>query len=326
MNKLLVSGGRLRSTIFKKLEEWESCDQAVLIEFDLANNRSRKCVEYVSPQEVCPNELPAILFKSACLRGNLLYACTSTEVLVYELPDYRVRHYISLPCFNDLHHVCATSWGTLLVVVTGLDMVVEVSTDGKVIREWGVLGQDPWVRFSHSTDYRKVPTTKPHVSHPNYAFELGQEVWVTRLRQRDAICLTNPGLRIDIGVQRPHDGYPFRDEIYFTLVDGRVAIARQDTLQVDRIIDFNQMIPKSDQTLGWCRGVLPLDERWLWVGFTRVRPTKFIENVSWIKHGLTYLHRPSHIALYDVERGVCEREIEVEPSGIGVVFGLLPVP
>jgi hypothetical protein len=41
---------------------------------------------------------------------------------------------------------------------------------------------------------------------------------------------------------------------------------------------------------------------------------------------LTYLHRPSHIALYDVERGVCEREIEVEPSGIGVVFGLLPVP
>jgi hypothetical protein len=326
MNKILISGGRLRSTVFKKLEEWQSCDQAVLVEIHLDNGRSRKCVEYVSPPEACAEELPAILFKSGSIRENLLYACTSTEVLVYELPGYRIRHYISLPCFSDLHHVCPTSWGTLLVVVTGLDMVVEVSTDGKVVREWGALGQDPWVRFSRSTDYRKVPTTKPHQSHPNHAFELDHEVWVTRLQQRDAICLTKPGLRIDIGVQRPHDGYPFGGKIYFTLVDGRIAIANQDTLQVEQVIDLNQMSAHSEQTLGWCRGVLPVDEKRLWVSFTRVRPTKFLENVSWIKHGLTHVHRPSHLALYDLERGVCEREIEVEPEGIGVIFSLLPLP
>jgi hypothetical protein len=326
MNKIYVSGGRLRNTIFRKLEEWQSCDAARLIELDPAKGQARTCVEYVSPPEVCPDELPAILFKSAALQGNHLYACTSTEVLIYELPSFRLLRYISLPCFNDLHHVCPTQRGTVLVVVTGLDMVVEITTTGSVIREWSVLGDDPWARFSRHTDYRKVPTTKPHKSHPNHVFEIDQEVWVTRLQQRDAICLTTPGPRIDIAVQRPHDGYIFGDRIYFTTVDGHIVIASRKTLKVEQTIDLNQMSGQSGQALGWCRGVLPLDERRLWVGFTRVRPTKFAENVSWIKNGGTHRPRPSHIALYDLERKTCEQEIELEPHGIGVVFSLLPVP
>lgn len=324
MKPFYVSGGRLRSTIFRKLEEWQSCDQARLIELDPVKNESKPCVEYVSPPEVCPDELPAILFKSAALKGKSLYTCTSTEVLVYELPSFRLQHYISLPCFNDLHHVCPTPRGTLLVVVTGLDMVVEITTTGGVIREWSVLGEDPWARFSRQIDYRKVPTTKPHKSHPNHVFELDHEVWVTRLQQRDAICLTTAGPRIDIAVQRPHDGYVCGDRIYFTTVDGHIVIASRKTLQVEQTIDLNQMRGPSGQALGWCRGVLPLDERWLWVGFTRVRATKFVENVAWIKNSDSYRHKASHVALYDLERKTCEQEIELEPHGIGVVFSLLP--
>jgi hypothetical protein len=326
MNSFYVSGGRLRSTIFRKLEEWQSCDQAVLIELDPVKNQSRRCVEYVSPPEVRPDELPALLFKSATLRGNQLYTCTSTEVLVYDVPSFRLQHFISLPCFNDLHHVYPTQRGTLLVVVTGLDMVVEVTMEGSVVQEWSVLGEDPWARFSRQTDYRKIPTTKPHRSHPNHAFELDQEVWVTRLQQRDAICLSKPGPRIDIAIQRPHDGYVFGDRIYFTTVDGHIVMANRKTLQVEETIDLNQMNGQSGQVLGWCRGVLPLDERWLWVGFTRVRPTKFVENVSWIKNGQSQRHKPSHVALYDLQSKRCEQEIELEPHGIGVAFSLLPVP
>jgi len=326
MNSFYVSGGRLRSTIFRKLEEWQSCEQALLIELDPEKNQSRVLVEYVSPPEVCPQEIPAVLFKSTTLQGNKLYTCTSTEVLVYEVPSFKLKHYISLPCFNDLHHVYPTQQGTILVVVTGLDMVVEITESGSVVREWSVIGEDPWARFSRETDYRKVPTTKPHQSHPNHVFVLGEEVWVTRLQQRDAICLTTPGPRIDIAVQRPHDGCIFRDRIYFTTVDGRIVIANRKTLQVEETIDLNQMSGASGQVLGWCRGVLPLDERWLWVGFTRVRPTKFIENVAWIRNGYSHRHRPSHVALYDLERKRCEQEIELEPHGIGVVFSLIPVP
>lgn len=325
MNSFYVVGGRLRDTVFRKLEEWQSCDQALVIELDPSRNESRPCVEYTSPPEVCPPDLPAILFKSATLKGNKLYTCTSTEVLVYELPSFRLGHYISLPCFNDLHHAYPSREGTILAAVTGLDMVVEVTTDGKLVREWSVIAEDTWARFSRHTDYRLVPTTKPHRSHPNHVFELEGEVWVTRFQQRDVICLTKPGCRIDIAVGRPHDGYLFGDKIYFTTVDGHVVIANQKTLHVEQTIDLNQMSGQSGQVLGWCRGVLPLDERRVWVGFTRVRPTKFVENVAWVKHGGSR-HRPSHVALYDLERKACELEIALEPHGIGVVFSLLPIP
>jgi hypothetical protein len=325
MNSFYAVGGRTRSSIFRKLQEWQSCEEAVVIELDATKNRSRACVEYISPPEACPDVLPAVLFKSATLEKNKLYTCTSTEVLVYELPSFRLQHYISLPYFNDLHHVCPTPRGTLLVVVTGLDMVVEITTNGSLVREWNVLGEDPWSRFSRETDYRKVPTTKPHRSHPNHVFELDQEVWVTRFQQRDAICLSTSGPRIDIAVQGPHDGYVVGDRIYFTTVDGHIVIANRQTLRVEDTIDLNKMSGQAGQAIGWCRGVLPLDERWLWVGFTRVRPTKFVENVAWIR-GYADRHKPSHVALYDLERKTCEKEIEMEPHGVGVIFSLLPVP
>jgi hypothetical protein len=326
IDRFYLTGGRLRRTVFRKLEEWQSCEKAVIIELNSAKNCARTCVEYVSPPEACPDELPAFVFKSASLKDNKLYACTSTEVLVYELPRFNVLHYISLPCFNDLHHVCPTTRGTLLVAVTGLDMVVEVTTDGGLVREWSVIGEDIWSRFSRDIDYRKVSTTKPHKSHPNHVFELEGEVWVTRLQQRDAICLTRSGPRIDIGVQRTHDGYIFQEKIYFTTVDGHIVMANPHTYQVEHTFDLNQMNKEPGQILGWCRGLLPLDEHRLWVGFTRVRPTKFVENISWIKNGYSHRHRASHIALYDLERKTCEQEIEIEPHGIGVVFSLLAQP
>lgn len=325
-NKLYISGGRQRNTLFRRLEEWQSSEQALLIELDPAGNKSKVCIEYVSPPEVCADELPAVLFKSASLDGSKMYTCTSTEVLVYELPSFNLLHYISLPCFNDLHHVCPTERGTLLVAITGLDMVVEITTSGELVREWSVLGEDPWSRFSRQTDYRKIASTKPHRSHPNHVFELGGEAWVTRLEQRDAICLSNPGPRIDIAIQRPHDGYIFGDRIYFTTVDGHIVIANRRTLAIEERVDLNQLGNPSGQLLGWCRGVLPVDERFVWAGFTRVRPTKFRENVAWIKNAGVDRNKPSHLALYDLKTKSCEGEIEMEPHGIGVVFSILRVP
>ncbi len=325
---LYVVGGRLRSTLFRKLEEWQSCEQALLIELDPAANQSKVRVEYVSPPAVCPADSPAILFKVATIRDNRIYTCTSTEVLVYQLPDFGLLHSISLPRFNDLHHVYPSSRGTLLAVVTGLDLVVELTPSGEIVREWSVLDEDPWARFSRETDYRLVATTKPHQSHPNHVFELEGEIWVTRFQQRDAICLNRPGLRIDLPGQGPHDGLVIGDRIYFTTVDGHVLLANRKTLKVEENIDLNAMSESSmreagGQILGWCRGLLPVDERWIWVGFTRVRPTKFVENIAWIKSGNSR-HKPSHIALYDLQNRRCEMEIELEPHGIGVVFSLLP--
>ncbi len=326
MSRIYVTGGELRQSVFRKLEEWQSSQKAVILEFDPETKKSRVCVEYVSPPEVCSDDLPAILFKSASVDNGKLYACTSTEVLVYALPDFKLLHYISIPSFNDLHHVCPSREGNLLVVSTGLQMLIEVSPQGEVLREWNVLGQDPWAQFSRDIDYRKIPSTKPHRSHPNHVFLIEDEIWVTRFEQRDAISVTQPGRRIDIGVQRPHDGYVFGDSIYFTTVDGKVIRVNTSTLQIEKIHDLTGMSGPRDQILGWCRGVLPLDDRFIWVGFTRVRPTKFRENLAWIKHGGIYkqIHRPTHLSLYDLHRGECVDEVALEPHGIGVVFSLLP--
>jgi len=323
MKDIYVVGGQLRKTVFRRLEEWQSCKRGLVIQLNPETRKSHTCVEYVSPPEVCAKDLPAILFKSSTLKDQKLYACTSTEVLVYELPSFRLATYISLPCFNDLHHVYPSRDGTLLVAVTGLDMVVEVTTDGEIVREWDVLGEHLWVRFSREIDYRRVPTTKPHRSHPNHVFQLENEIWVTRLQQRDAVCLTRPGRRIDIAVQRPHDGYLFGDMIYFTTVDGHVVMANRSTLQVEKTIDLNEL-SASREILGWCRGVLPVNEHQIWVGFTRVRPTKFKENVSWIKQSNAQSRKRSHIALFDLQRRTCLDEIPLEPYGIGVVFSLFP--
>lgn len=321
MDKIYVGGGQFRSSVFQKLEEWESCKRAILVEIDPNSKTSRSCVEYDSPKEAAPDQLPAILFKSSTLRGNKLYACTSTEVMIYELPSFRLATYISLPFFNDLHHVYPTPEGTLLVMVTGLDMVAEVSLEGQLLRHWDVMGGDTWTIFSRDTDYRKIPTTKPHRAHANHVFQLGDEIWATRLHQRDAISLRDPQRRIDIAIQRPHDGILFNDFLYFTTVDGHIVIANPRTLKVERIIDLNKISGPSGETLGWCRGLLPLDERLVWVGFSRVRPTKFRENLNWVRQ-LKRAHRPSHIALYDLQSGKCMEEIETEPHGIGVIFTL----
>jgi hypothetical protein len=321
MDKVFVGGGQFRSSVFQKLEEWESCKRALLVEIDPVSKHSRNCVEYDSPKEAAADELPAILFKSTTVVDHKLYACTSTEVMIYDLPSFRLTSYISLPFFNDVHHVYPTAQGTLLVMVTGLDMVAEVSLEGKFLRHWDVMGEDTWSIFSRDIDYRKIPTTKPHRSHANHIFQLGDETWVTRFHQRDAVSLQDPQRKIEIAIQRPHDGFIFNDSLYFTTVDGHVVIANPRSLKIERVIDLNKMSGANSDTLGWCRSLLPIDERFLWVGFTRVRPTKFRENLNWVRQQKR-AHRPSHIALYDLHSESCIEEIETEPHGIGVVFTL----
>jgi hypothetical protein len=321
MSEIYVMGGEARQNIFKKLEEWQSTDKGRIVRLNTETKKSKNCVEYISPPEACADDDPAILFKSGYLEGKTFHACTSTEVLIYELPDFRRTAYISLPCFNDLHHVSPTSRGTLAVVSTGLDMVVEITKSGEVLREWNVLGEDPWSRFSRDIDYRKVLTTKPHHSHPNHVFELDGELWATRFMQKDAICLTKSGGRIDVAVEKPHDGYLFGDSVYFTTINGNIVLADQKTKQVKKVYNLNQMHPEPRLPLGWCRGLLPVDERYIWVGFSRLRSTKFVENVTWIKNGPPRF-KPSHVALYDLQKNECVDEIATEPHGLGVIFSL----
>lgn len=321
---LYVVGGRQRGArpLHAATRDWYHYERGVILRVEqpaAAGATVASCLEYVSPPEVCAPEEPAILFKSCTVRQGKLYACTQTEVLIYSLPGFTREHYISLPCFNDLHHVVPTPAGTLLVANSGLDMALELSLEGDVLHEWSALGEDPWTRFTRHLDYRRL-STKPHASHPNQIFLLDEEVWVTRFQQRDAYSLSRPGRRIAISIERPHDGHLHAGRLYFTTVDGHVVVVNPGSLAVEEIINLPAI--HGDTLLGWCRGVLVHGDL-AWVGFSRLRPTRFREHVSWAKNSFRR-EMPTHLSLYDLARRRCLATVEVEAHGLNAIFSIVP--
>src|SRR5437879_7271691 len=142
---LYLTGGRKKS---RKLEEWHAYERAVILRVAPDVSEVTSPVEYVSPPGVCPDVDPSFILKAPSLHGNRLFVPTNPEVLIYEVPTLRRVGYLSLPCSNDVHHVCVSPAGNLLVVSTGLDAVMEITNQGKVLREWPVLGGNTWERFS----------------------------------------------------------------------------------------------------------------------------------------------------------------------------------
>ena len=332
MGKLYVLGGRERKLGLSEptpKDEWYLYESALILEVDTGSGTVRVCVEYQSPPEARAGRQQAAHFHAGAMVGNTMYTCTSTEVLIYQVPDFKQIGYISLPCFNDVHHVTPSSDGNLLVVSTGLEMVVKITPRGEILAEWGALGGDPWARFSHDIDYRRVASTKPHVSHPNFAFELGGEVWVTRFHQHDAISLNGSSRRIKIADEGVHDGLEWGEQLLFTAVDGKIVAVNRRSLQLEQVINLRQIQDRNQQVLpAWCRGILPVDEGRIWVGFTRIRQTIFRENVRWVKTVLRegIVVRPTHIALFDIVNEACLQEFNLEPHGMNAVYGIFAAP
>jgi hypothetical protein len=328
---LWVVGGEQKRTLLDQ-EEWNRFGAAVVARVDPESGSLERVLEYRTPPEHCPDDQPSHIFKAATVDGDTMWLCTQTEVLECALPGFGIRRVISLPCFNDLHHVTPGPDGTLFVAVTGLDAVAEVSRDGELLRLTGVLGEDAWQRFDRGVDYRKVPTTKPHRSHPNYVFFLDGQPWVTRFEQRDAAPLDPSRSHRDpfrIEIQGVHDGHVQGGRLAFTAVNGHLVLFDLETAE-RRALDLNRLMePDDDRPLGWCRGLhLPDtadDGRLAWVGFSRLRPTKLKQNLSWLRHGFKETARlPTRIALYDLERPARLREIDLEPAGLNAVFSIHP--
>lgn len=323
MGKFIVTGGKQGSLrpLFADDFYWYDYAAGLILQVDTEVGRVEKCVEYVTPPTARAENGP-VIFKSSAIAGNTLYVCTQTEVLIYCLPDFRPGGYLSLPCFNDLHHVTPSKNGNLLLANSGLEMVMEVQPDGGIVNLWNVLGEDPWERFSPEIDYRMGVNTKPRRAHPNFVFTVGEEVWATRFEKRDAICLTRPDKRIPVEIERVHDGVVHQGSVFFTTVNGNIVRADPHAQKVVEVWDLNRMHPDGS-LLGWCRG-LYLEGSKAWVGFSRVRPTRFREALSWVRQGFN-LSYPTHIACYDLEAKVCLQEINLEEYGIHALFSILPL-
>jgi hypothetical protein len=324
MGCLYVVGGQQRAarTLLDGQQDWNGYERGLVVVLDPDTGRADVCLDYVSPPEVCRPHDPAISFQAGTIQDDKLYLCTETEVLVYRLPHFEQLAYVSLPIFNDLHHVRPTPQGTVLVANAGLEQILEITLDGVVVTAWHVLGEQPWDHVQPGVDYRMV-STKPHRSHPNFLPGQNSDVWVTRFHQGDAVCLTDSKRHIPLSDERIHDGVLHNGRFYFTSVTGKVLVASPDSLRVEEVIDVTAMHPP-DVLLGWCRSI-HIDRNLLWLGFSRIRPTRLRENVSWVMRGFKRA-MPTHIACYDLTKGECVAEIDLEPAGLNAVYSILPVP
>lgn len=318
MNDLWVVGGEQREGFFGS-DEWRGYRTAVVAR--LTGDRARRVFEYQTPPERRPPGPGSHCFKAATFTDELAYLCTDTEVLICALPDFELRQVISLPCFNDLHHVVPGPRGTLYVAVTGLDAVAEVTPEGELVRLIDALGGDPWERFSADLDYRRVPSTKPHRSHPNYVFFLDGRPWVTRFHQRDAVALEG-GAALAVGGSGPHDGELADGRVHFTTTDGHLVSF--DLASGERqSLDLNGLVDHGGEPLGWCRGLLIRNDC-AWVGFSRIRFTALRRNLSWIRHGFRAPghHQATRVALYHLRQPTLLREVALDAVRVDAVFSI----
>ncbi len=323
---LWVTGGEQRG-VPHWTREWRLYKKALVVRVE--GGRAKRVLEYETPPEHCPDEPSSILFKSASIARDHAYLCTQTEIVICDFPSFAIRRVVSLPCFNDLHHVAVAPDGRLFVAVTGLDAVAELAPDGKLLRLVSVLGGSVWDRFSQTTDYRKVATTKPHQAHPNFVFFLDGEPWVTRFQRRDAVPLDSaPSKRaaFNLGTEGVHDGHLIGHHIYFTAVNELVL--RFDLKSNERqVFDLNLVHgADAERPLGWCRGLLPLGNE-VWVGFSRIRYTALRQNLDWIRHGFRDADRcppaPTRIARYELIEAKLIEEFDLESAGMNTVFSIL---
>jgi hypothetical protein len=322
---LLAIGGRAKSNAVH-LQEWQGYQSGLILALQPAVRMAWTCATYQSPPHLCPAADPSFVFKAGTIHNDRLYVCTQTEILIYSLIDFKILHHLSHPWFNDLHHVFPLNDERLLVAVTGLDMVVETDLAGRLMRSWNVIGDPSFSRFPPHLDYRKIPTTKPHFSHPNHIFVLGEEIWVTRFIQRDAVCLSSPKKRIEIGIGCPHDGIVVDQKVYFTTVEGHVVIADRNDIGKPEIFDLNQ-VERSKRPLGWCRGIKILNEDEIIVGFSRLRPTKWQLGIGVLKSSFNLSSwqwpEPTRLACYNIRKLTLEWEFILEDHQMNAVFSIM---
>ena len=231
-----------------------------------------------------------------------LLACTEREI---RWLDTGARW--TDPRLNDVHHALEHD-GAVWVASTGADAVLEVRGDDVRVHPLGGALPPGDLRFR---------SLKPHRVHPNHLFVHRDQVWVTRLHDGRAEVVGGDA-RLDVDRERIHDGVTVDGRVWFTTVDGRLVGIGDDR----RVIDLND----GRGPLGWCRG-LAASGGWLWVGFTRLRATRWRHHLAWVRGRLRgrvdVSGRPTRLVAVDPVTGAVAREVDLEALGVDAVFGLV---
>lgn len=324
--KILVTGGeypRNWKEIQKiNLENFIRFNSGRILLIDWTKKQVDREIKYESPSEI---RNPSMMFKGGEVCGNHINVVTNSEMVTYNTFNWEIERRITHSSFNDLHGVLEEE-GRFWIVNTGLEMTQLCDASGAIIEEHNMASTPTWLRFEHGYDYRRLGSTKPHDTHVNHIFSIYGEHYATRFQQKDAISLVDSTRRFVIEVGNPHDGIFYENRVYFTTTNGHALVFDAKTRERLKTINIQQVLVKSGLSPdGWCRGILPLDENRVLVGFTQLRSTKFKEFVSWVKR-MGDVPAPSRI----IEVNLSEESVMTEfvlPEKEGrAIFSILRVP
>ena len=328
---LLLTGGVLRHNGFA-LGDGKLYGGARLLALDPAAGGMRALLAVDEGGPNFPAEHPNLQFTASCTEPGALWLAMDTEVRRYGWPGLQLQAVYSHPCFQNVHSV-AVRGSELWVTSTGLDLVVVLDKATGAVRE--VLhaeGGDPWRRFDRATDWRQVHSTRPHLSHPNAVFWIGDEPWVLRCTQEDAVPLRRPGARpVDISRAKRaisvHDGVHHGGRLWFTLVDGTlVGVDPADPWAPPLDVELWRL-PGFGGLRGWCRGLCFLGGV-AYVGFSRLRRTRNAAKLDWVRRTLgrgVPVEQASVLAV-DLQAGRIVNDYRFKPGSIDAIYGIMPAP
>ncbi len=319
-SEILVFGGRNHPNPHQR-PAWDRYDLCVLLKLRASDGGVIDRLEY--PGWALDREVGVSrTFRAATIVGDLAYTCTGTEVVKIDLRTFKIAETSTHRYFNDLHQVNLID-GRLYVAATGVDSVLEFDDKFELVRRIPVGTDAVLARFGPDSDYRRIPYTKPHEAHPNFVERWDGEMWVTNWEAGRVQSLTSTR-RYYVADHRIHDGIPAFGRIWFTSVNGAVVKMQPDTGSIETF-ELAAMTP-TDRALGWCRGIAPVGENEVYVGFSKLRETKLRENLKWLgnkilKQGFA-LSEPTHIARYDLARRTRVWHADLDVHGMNAVFSI----
>ncbi len=325
VKKLLISGACLRENGFE-LGEGKYYGEAKLLLLDLNSGRFESVLSLNKGNEHYPKEHPNLQFTAACLDGDVLWLPTDTEIRKYLLPAMELQSVYSHRCFHNIHSVCVVG-EQLAVTSTGLDNVVMLDkSTGEINSIVNTQGKEPWHRFDEQTDYRLIHSTRPHDSHPNYVFQLNDELWVTRCRQEDAVNLADVSQSFNISGDDSisvHDGVVWQDKVVFTRVDGLLVVCDQKSKQVIEVIDPFE--GNKSRPVGWSRG-LHIENGVFYIGYSKLRKTKMRDKLKFLTKGNIKYNSGNNalIVAFDMKARKVLNVFETEEGELDAIYGVLP--
>ncbi len=325
MQKLLLTGGV--GGRYKKFNDVNRYlyEEAVLVTLDTLTGEREIVFRYRSPDDAIPAAGGSHVFKAGSWDGDLLLLCTETEVLWVDPDGWNLVKRVSHGCFNDVHHVIRID-GKVRVLNTGMDAMVTLADDDETIEsiESVLVDEQVWDRFDPEIDYRLQWTTKPHKAHPNFGFSWKGRVYASCCTHGTARAIGVPESGIPVIDGKIHDGLPHNGSLWFTQVDGHVIRIGDDHHTTWNLAELSG----DAENLGWCRGVLPVNDHQAWVAFSAVRRSDWTENLRMLRAAMlpSKRIRPTRIELYDLQERTRLKTYDFRDLRLSAVFNILPMP